>query len=123
MTDQQQRDPQDWVTGDEPMTDAQASYLRTLSEESGEPFDEGLTKAQASERIDELRQRSPRLNQGDATAGSGEAQHPDTPRDATVEEELTPATRSQMETLGQPPSDEESAESPGPGQNSDRLPQ
>lgn len=74
MTDQQERDPHDWVTGD-------------------------------------------------ATAGSGDAQHPDTRRDATVDEELAPATRSQMETLGRPPSDEDSAEAAGPGQNSDRLPQ
>lgn len=61
MSDQLQRDPEDWKTGDEPMTEAQASYLRTLSEEAGEPLPEGLTKAQASERIDELRARSPRL--------------------------------------------------------------
>lgn len=61
MTDQLQRDPDDWKTGDEPMTAAQASYLRTLSDEVGEPFDENLTKAQASIRIDELRERSPRV--------------------------------------------------------------
>ena len=62
MTEQLQRDPEDWKTGDEPMTDAQASYLRTLSDEVGEPFDENLTKAQASERIDALRERSPRVD-------------------------------------------------------------
>ena len=62
MTDQLQRDPEDWKTGDEPMTDAQASYLRTLSDEVGEPLDENLTKAQASTRIDELRERSPRVS-------------------------------------------------------------
>ena len=49
-----QKDPDDWVTGDEPMTGAQKSYLKTLSEEAHEPFDETLTKAQASKRIDEL---------------------------------------------------------------------
>ncbi len=53
------KDPSDWVSGDEPMTGAQASYLKTLSEEAGEPeaFDENLTKARASERIDELKSR------------------------------------------------------------------
>ena len=56
------KDPQTWKTGDEPMTGAQRSYLQTLSEELGEPFDENLTKAQASERIDALRQRNPRTN-------------------------------------------------------------
>jgi hypothetical protein len=56
------KDPKDWVTGDEPMTGAQASYLRTLCEETGTAFDAGLTKAAASEQIDQLRQRDPRLN-------------------------------------------------------------
>jgi hypothetical protein len=56
------KDPRDWVTGDEPMTGAQASYLKTLSEETGEEFDANLSKAQASKRIDELKSRDPRLN-------------------------------------------------------------
>ena len=59
--DQPQLDPAEWKTGDEPMTDAQRSYLETLSRETGEPFDETLTKAEASKRIDELREQSPRL--------------------------------------------------------------
>ncbi|MDQ6829411.1 MAG: DUF3072 domain-containing protein [Gemmatimonadota bacterium] len=54
------KDPDEWVTGDETMTGAQASYLKTLSEEAGEPFDETLTKAEASKRIDELRKRTGR---------------------------------------------------------------
>jgi hypothetical protein len=57
-----QRDPDQWKTGDEPMTDAQRSYLETLCRETGEEFDERLTKAEASKRIDELRERSPRLS-------------------------------------------------------------
>jgi hypothetical protein len=56
-----QRDPDQWKTGDEPMTDAQRSYLETLCRETGEEFDDTLTKADASKRIDELRERSPRL--------------------------------------------------------------
>ena len=58
-----QRDPDDWKTGDEPMTDAQRSYLETLCRETGEEFDDTLSKAEASKRIDELRERSPRLSQ------------------------------------------------------------
>lgn len=54
------KDPEDWTTGDEPMTGAQASYLKTLSEEAGEEFDAGLTKAQASERIDALQGKTGR---------------------------------------------------------------
>jgi hypothetical protein len=56
------KDPNDWVTGDEPMTGAQASYLKTLSQETGEEFDPNLSKAEASKRIDELKSRDPRLN-------------------------------------------------------------
>jgi hypothetical protein len=58
-----QRDPDEWKTGDEPMTDAQRSYLETLCHETGEKFDASLSKAEASKRIDELRERSPRLSQ------------------------------------------------------------
>jgi uncharacterized damage-inducible protein DinB len=55
-----QKDPEDWVTGDEPMTGPQASYLQTLAQEAGEEFDESLTKAQASERIDALQEKTGR---------------------------------------------------------------
>lgn len=55
-----EKDPDDWTTGDEPMTGAQASYLKTLSEEAGEPFDDGLTKADASKRIDALQEQTGR---------------------------------------------------------------
>lgn len=58
-----QRDPDEWKTGDEPMTDAQRSYLETLCRETGEEFEDTLSKADASKRIDELRERSPRLAQ------------------------------------------------------------
>src|SRR3954454_23508602 len=54
-TDNTEKDPDDWVSADEPMTGAQASYLKTLSEQAHRPdaFDEKLTKAEASKRIDE----------------------------------------------------------------------
>ncbi len=55
-----EKDPDDWTTGDEPMTGAQASYLKTLSEEAGEEFDSGLSKADASKRIDELQAKTGR---------------------------------------------------------------
>jgi hypothetical protein len=58
-----QRDPDEWKTGGEPMTDAQRSYLETLCRETGEEFDDSLSKADASKRIDELRARSPRLTE------------------------------------------------------------
>lgn len=54
------KDPENWTTGDEPMTGAQRSYLTTLSEEAKEEFDENLTKAEASKRIDELQHKTGR---------------------------------------------------------------
>ena len=54
-----EKDPDDWVTGDEPMTGAQASYLKTLSEEAhdDQAFAEDLSKAEASKRIDALKEK------------------------------------------------------------------
>ena len=57
-----QKDPDNWTTGDEPMTGAQASYLKTLCEETGEPFDETLDKADASKMIDKLQGKSDRVD-------------------------------------------------------------
>lgn len=56
-----EKDPEDWTTGDEPMTGPQESYLRTLAREAGEEVPEGLSKARASELIDRLQDRSQRL--------------------------------------------------------------
>jgi Protein of unknown function (DUF3072) len=50
-----QKDPDQWTTGDEAMTGAQASYLKTLSDEAGVEMDASLTKAEASKHIDALR--------------------------------------------------------------------
>ncbi|MCJ2047351.1 DUF3072 domain-containing protein [Methylobacterium sp. J-078] len=59
-TSNQIKDPSEWTTGGEPMTGAQASYLKTLSEEAKDPeaFDPDLDKAEASQRIDALRKES-----------------------------------------------------------------
>ncbi|HWC10553.1 MAG TPA: DUF3072 domain-containing protein [Acidimicrobiales bacterium] len=54
------KDPDDWVTGDEPLTGPQASYLSTLAQEAGEDVPDGLTKAEASRRIEELQARTGR---------------------------------------------------------------
>ncbi|HEY8583054.1 MAG TPA: DUF3072 domain-containing protein [Capillimicrobium sp.] len=66
MTDQTnaspnpEKDPEDWVTGDEPMTGPQGSYLQTLSQEAGVEFDPQLSKADASKLIDELQAKTGR---------------------------------------------------------------
>ena len=54
------KDPDEWTTGDEPMTGAQASYLHTLATEAGETVDEQMTKAEASRRIEELQEKTGR---------------------------------------------------------------
>jgi hypothetical protein len=61
----QVKDPDDWVTGEERMTGAQASYLKTLCEEADEEFDAGLSKAEASREIDRLQEQ---VGRGTATA-------------------------------------------------------
>lgn len=65
------KDPDEWTTGDEPMTGAQKSYLKTLSDEAGEELDETLTKADASKRIEELQQKTGR---GASSSQGGDAQ-------------------------------------------------
>jgi len=55
-----EKDPEDWTTGDEPMTGPQRSYLKTLCQEAGQEFDDTLTKAQASKLIDELQRKTGR---------------------------------------------------------------
>jgi hypothetical protein len=54
------KDPEDWVTGDEPMTGPQESYLNTLAQEARVEVPDELTKAQASELIDQLQERTGR---------------------------------------------------------------
>ena len=55
-----EKDPEEWTTGDEPMTGPQRSYLQTLCREAGEGFNESLTKAQASKKIEELQAKTGR---------------------------------------------------------------
>ena len=60
--DTTRKDPEEWVTGDEPMTGAQRSYLDTLAREAGEQIPADLTKAEASEHIDRLQAASDRTS-------------------------------------------------------------
>jgi hypothetical protein len=55
-----EKDPDEWITGSEAMTGAQKSYLKTLSDEAGEEFNENLSKAEASKRIEELQKKTGR---------------------------------------------------------------
>ena len=59
-TDNAKKDPDEWLSGDDPMTGAQASYVKTLCEQAGMPelFNDSLTKAEASKLIDEMRQQA-----------------------------------------------------------------
>jgi hypothetical protein len=62
-----EKDPEDWVTGEEPATGPQLSYLGTLAQQAGEEVPKDLTKAQASKLIDELQGRTGRG--GETNAG------------------------------------------------------
>ncbi|MGX4771981.1 DUF3072 domain-containing protein [Bradyrhizobium guangdongense] len=76
MADNTQKDPKDWVSGDDPMTGAQESYLTTLAEQARKPVPKDklkhkLTKAEASELIDKMKheaglERTPRRRVGRA---------------------------------------------------------
>jgi Protein of unknown function (DUF3072) len=59
-TSNAEKDPSDWVTGDEPLTGPQRSYLETLAREAGEDVPEGLSKAAASELIERLQEKTGR---------------------------------------------------------------
>lgn len=54
------REPDEWKTGDEPMTESQRSYMNTLATEAGEQVDDNLTKAEAAEKIEELQNKTGR---------------------------------------------------------------
>lgn len=60
VTQNAEKDPENWVTGDEPITGPQESYLGTLAQEAGEEVPDNLTKAQASEMIDKLQSETGR---------------------------------------------------------------
>jgi hypothetical protein len=55
-----EKEPDEWTTGDEPMTGPQRSYLHTLAQEAGKEIPENLTKAEASKLIDQLQQETGR---------------------------------------------------------------
>jgi hypothetical protein len=55
-----EKDPEEWTTGEEPMTGPQRSYLQTLCREADEEFDPNLTKAAASKKIEELQTKTGR---------------------------------------------------------------
>jgi len=94
-----QKDPQHWKTGDEPMTGAQKSYLHTLADEAGEKVDDSLTKAEASEKIDELRDGE-HVVQDRAKGGPSNTQKD--PSDwATGGEPMTGAQKSYLQTLSE----------------------
>ncbi|WP_435007386.1 DUF3072 domain-containing protein [Tundrisphaera lichenicola] len=58
ITDDAIKDPHDWTTGDEPMTGAQESYVHTLARKAGEEVSDDMTKAEASLKIEELREKT-----------------------------------------------------------------
>ncbi len=88
------KDPDEWKTGDEPMTEAQRSYLHTLGSQTGEEIDENLTKAEASKRIEELK-----VNQHDDDSEGNSNMRKDPDDWKTGGERMTGAQRSYLKTL------------------------
>ncbi len=70
--DPPEKDTKDWVTGDEPMTGPQESYLQTLARQAGEELPECMSKAEASEKIDELQRRTGRGRDSQQDGGESE---------------------------------------------------
>ena len=102
--DTTRKDPDEWTTGDEPMTSAQRAYLQTLCDEAQEPMDDTLTKAEASKRIDALQQKTGRgadapqqARTGDAATTGNLTKDPDDWK--TGDEPMTGAQRSYLQTL------------------------
>ncbi len=95
-----QKDPRDWKTGDEPMTGAQASYLHTLAEQQGEEVPDDLTKAEASEKIDELRSAAG-ASGGEEGAPAVDNTRKDPEQWKTGDEPMTGAQASYLQTLSQ----------------------
>jgi hypothetical protein len=103
-TDKTLKDPDDWTTGDEPMTAAQRAYLQTLCDEADEPMDEYLTKAEASKRIEALQQQTGRRQRAHQPTGTSERDTPGNLRKdpddwSTGDEPMTAAQRSYLQTL------------------------
>lgn len=91
------KDPENWTTGDEPMTGAQRSYLHTLSDEAGEQPDDSLSKAEASEEIDRLRDGTVDARSDDDSTNTRKD-----PKDwKTGDEPMTGAQRSYLQTLSE----------------------
>jgi hypothetical protein len=85
-----QRSPEkpvdEWVTGDEPMTGPQQSYLETLAREAGEEVPADLTKAQASEMIDRLQSTTGRGQDSSSSGSSSSASARSTSEEIANEE-------------------------------------
>ena len=102
-----EKDPAHWVTGEEPMTGPQASYLETLAHQAGEQVPEGLTKAQASDEIERLQSSgsdpagSPAAGDGAERSSTPRAQERPTDQWVTGDEPMTGPQASYLETLAQ----------------------
>jgi len=95
-----EKDSNAWVTGDEPMTGPQASYLETLAHQAGEEPPTGLTKAQASDEIERLQAASPSSGGVDRPGDPSRQERPTT-QWVTGEEPMTGPQASYLETLAQ----------------------
>ena len=94
-----EKDPKTWVTGDEPMTGAQHSYLKTLSDEAHVKLDDHLSKGEASEKIEELRDKKHVIDHRAADPDGSSNTEKDSKEWATGGEPMTGAQHSYLKTL------------------------
>jgi len=94
------RPPEEWKSGDEPMTESQASFLKRLTGEAGEPFDATLSKAAASRRIDELLSRSKGSSRGTGAGRPARARAPQR-RPPAGEEPMSEAQAAYLKELAE----------------------
>ena len=94
--------PEQWKSGDEPMTESQASFLKRLTGEAGEPFDQSLSKAAASRRIDELLSRGKGASRSASGGGRrGSRKAPTKRKEQSGEERMSDAQAAYLKELAE----------------------
>ena len=95
------RPPEEWKSGDEPMTESQASFLKRLTSDAGEPFDQSLSKAAASRRIDELLTRAKGAVRSSSSGGRASRKGAAERKEQSGEEPMSKAQSAYLKELAE----------------------
>jgi hypothetical protein len=93
--------PDQWKSGDEPMTESQASFLKRLTSDAGEPFDQSLSKAAASRRIDELLTRAKGAARSSSGGGRASRKSPAARKEQSGEDSMSKAQAAYLKELAE----------------------